>query len=92
MPVTKAYALYRICQELLGNILKHSAPDRVDINLHRDSHSIVLTICNDGSPCDTNAEGTGIGVESVRERLAAIGASASGLPFSDVITITCDLE
>lgn len=92
VPVTKAYALYRICQELLGNILKHSGPDRVDINLHRDSHSVVLTISSDGSPCDTNAEGTGIGVDSVRERLAAIGAFASGLPFSDVITITCDLE
>lgn len=92
VPVAKAYALYRICQELLGNVLKHSRPSSVHINLHRDSRNVELTISNDGTPHDADAKGDGIGVDSVRERLAAIGASASGLPFSDKITVTCGLD
>lgn len=92
VPTVKAYALYRICQELLGNILKHSRPNRVDINLRRDGRSIMLVINNDGTSTETCAKGNGIGVDSVKERLAAIGATASGLPFSEKIIITCSLD
>jgi hypothetical protein len=38
------------------------------------------------------SEGMGIGVESVRERLAAIDATAEGLPYAPVMTITCRVQ
>lgn len=92
VPPAKAYALYRICQELTGNILKHSKPERIEIRLHRDSNEITLSLRNDGAPSASQAKNTGIGIESVKERLAAIGGTADGLPYSPEITIRCKLD
>ncbi|MES2123073.1 MAG: sensor histidine kinase [Gemmatimonadota bacterium] len=68
-------ALYRIAQEALGNAARHSGVERVEMNLTRLGRGIRLTIADAGRGFDPDeaAAGPGIGLTSMRERLAALG-------------------
>lgn len=82
------YGLYRICQELTGNILRHTRPTLVSLQLEGSDSYLRLTLSHDGETPDT-PRGRGIGLASVNERLTALGATAEGLPCGRKITITC---
>lgn len=92
LPVRVSYELYRICQELLGNIVRHSAPAEVSLALRQDRTQVELVLRHNGKPVsgeDSVRGGAGgIGVKSVEQRLAAIGATAEGLPYAPAIRIS----
>ena len=94
LSVPVGYELYRICQELIGNMLRHAAPTEIDILLERDGTDVNLTLSHNGQISVTynQAHSHGIGIESVRERLAAIGATAKGFPSSAMIKIHCSMK
>jgi signal transduction histidine kinase len=85
------YSLYRICQELMGNMLRHANPAVISLSISLDADVLTVKLSHDGNVSSTS-NGTGIGIESVRERLAAIDATAEGLPYAPVITITCRVQ
>lgn len=90
--INMAYGLYRIAQELTSNILRHSNPTQIGISLLRKEDSIYLSINHNAPIVNMEKKGNGIGIESVKERIAAIGAKATGLPFSANITIECPVR
>lgn len=92
VPINTAYGLYRIAQELTGNILRHSNPTQINISLLHKEDSISLSIKHNAPIVGIEKKGNGIGIESVKERIAAIGAKATGLPFSANITIECPVR
>ena len=92
VPINTAYGLYRIAQELTGNILRHSNPTQINISLLHKEDSISLSIKHNAPIVGIEKKGNGIGIESVKERIAAIGAQATGLPFSANITIECPVR
>lgn len=68
--------IYRICQEAINNIIKHSKAKKVDIQILRHDHMVVLVILDDGHGFDydqyqTNNKTKGIGLMSIRERVRA---------------------
>ena len=74
-------AFYRVVQEALTNVLKHSGADRVSVILeHRDGHLLVIVEDNgmgfdyNGSVARTNAEPR-LGLPGMRERIEAIRGS-----------------
>jgi signal transduction histidine kinase len=85
------YSLYRICQELMGNMLRHANPAVISLSISLDADVLTVKLSHDGNESSTS-NGTGIGIESVRERLAAIDATAEGLPYAQVMTITCRVQ
>jgi signal transduction histidine kinase len=85
------YSLYRICQELMGNMLRHANPAVISLYISLDADVLTVKLSHDGNVSSTS-NGTGIGIESVRERLAAIDATAEGLPYAPVMTITCRVQ
>jgi signal transduction histidine kinase len=85
------YSLYRICQELMGNMLRHANPAVISLAISIDADVLTVKLSHDGNVSSTS-NGTGIGIESVRERLAAIDATAKGLPYAPVMTITCRVQ
>lgn len=91
VPQHKSYALYRICQELLGNIVRHANPTEVSVELALGNATVGIVIKNDATTSCQKA-GHGIGLESVKERLASIGATAEGLPFGRKIAISCSIK
>ncbi len=69
--------IYRIIQEAVNNIHKHSAAASATISLHRDSYRLRLTIEDDGDGFDeqavlnTNSSFKGMGLTSMQDRVLA---------------------
>ncbi|HEX9334198.1 MAG TPA: two-component regulator propeller domain-containing protein [Anaerolineales bacterium] len=64
-------ALYRITQEALANVARHSDARRVDISLVYNSDSVQLSVSDNGCGFDVNAK-HGMGLRSIRERVSSI--------------------
>lgn len=69
-----ATALFRIVQESLTNVARHSGASRVRIELSNDAHRVCLRVRDDGQGLQAG-EGRGIGLLSMRERANALGGS-----------------
>jgi signal transduction histidine kinase len=61
--------VYRITQEQLNNILKHSKAEHVDIAFARTGSEVHLTIADDGIGFDTKKIKSGLGLKNIRHRL-----------------------
>ncbi len=64
----KKVTLFRIVQEQLKNILKHSKAKQVDINLQSNDRDVQLTIKDDGIGFDLRQTRRGIGLSNIYER------------------------
>jgi signal transduction histidine kinase len=74
-------AAYRILQESLTNILRHSGAGTVEVSVDRREHEIVLTVMDDGrgvSPGPGDARGYGL--IGMRERASLVGGSCECAP------------
>jgi signal transduction histidine kinase len=73
-------SLYRMVQEALTNVVKHSKAKTVQINICHEDSKLVLSIEDDGKGFDTEkmscdkVEEYGIGLLGMRERFASAGA------------------
>jgi signal transduction histidine kinase len=65
--------VYRIIQEALTNISKHSQADEVRIKLRATAHSLYLTIEDNGRGFNPYQNTTGFGIQGMRERTLALG-------------------
>jgi signal transduction histidine kinase len=72
-PKDAAMNLYRIVQESLNNILKHSRAGNASITLERDVHEIQLTISDDGHGFNVEKNGKGMGLKNIAERVRILG-------------------
>jgi PAS domain S-box-containing protein len=71
IPEEIGLCLYRIVQEALGNVVKHSGAEHAGVELHASADTIYLQINDDGGGFDPNEiDGRGgLGLVSMRERL-----------------------
>jgi signal transduction histidine kinase len=68
-----ALALYRVAQEALTNIVKHSGATDASVNLTQGAGRITLTVSDNGIGFDPSRHHLGLGVMSMRERMEAVG-------------------
>ena len=78
VPERIAYEVYRIFQEQMGNIIRHSGATRIEAALKLSDTVLSLTISNDGRAFDPTPSREGIGLTVMSERAKAIGAVISG--------------
>jgi len=75
---TEEIALFRIAQEALNNVVKHSQARECSISLWQNEQAVVLSIVDKGTGFDTTRKpvmgGSGMGTTTMRERAEAIGA------------------
>lgn len=71
--------IFRICQEWLNNILKHSNAGVVKIELDQKPGNILLTIQDDGKGFDKKRlfDGTGLGWKNIQSRARILGAQVT---------------
>ncbi|HXN24881.1 MAG TPA: ATP-binding protein [Candidatus Dormibacteraeota bacterium] len=79
-PTSIETAVYRIIQEALNNVTKHSQAKNVTIQLNRDGRNLHCAIRDDGQGFDVPAvlarKGQkGLGLIGIRERLNAVGGT-----------------
>ncbi|MGA3155957.1 MAG: PAS domain-containing protein [Steroidobacteraceae bacterium] len=76
----QASHLYRIAQEVLTNILKHSQARNVGVRLEHDLHCVRLAVSDDGRgfALEQSAERRGtVGISSIYERALIAGGTAA---------------
>ncbi len=61
-----------MAQEALANAMRHSHARRIVITLRCDSETATLSVRDDGTGFDPQAEHSGLGLTSIRARLNAI--------------------
>ena len=69
----EAETFFRVAQEALANVARHSRSNRVSVELANHSPNIILTIEDNGVGFDLGEVEKGVGLDSMRERLEAIG-------------------
>lgn len=70
-------AFYRVAQEALSNVCKYSQAAYVQVSLRCENGEVRLTVEDDGSGFDLDdvrPHGSGLGLDSMRERAFLIGA------------------
>jgi ligand-binding sensor domain-containing protein/signal transduction histidine kinase len=71
----KAQALYRITQEALSNVSRHSQANEVVVSLHGNRENIELMVEDDGCGFDPQDVQAGVGLRSMRERVEKFNGS-----------------
>ena len=75
MPPSVQLCLFRVAQEALQNAVRHAAMRKLDIALHVDADRAELSVTDDGrgfAP-EAAANGSGVGIASMRERVRLAG-------------------
>lgn len=67
--------IFRVTQEALANITKHSGATKVNFVLTASKDKMVLEIRDNGRGFDTKTSHNGIGLRSMRERVEEIGGT-----------------
>ena len=77
IPDRAATAAYRIAQEALTNVARHSGASRVDVSLRVEEGALLLSVEDDGRGFDPGRldESKGLGVIGMRERASLIGGT-----------------
>jgi signal transduction histidine kinase len=70
-------AIYRIVQESLTNASKHGAAKRAVVEIHERDATIHISVRDDGSGFDIEAETDGFGLLGMRERVELLGGGIS---------------
>lgn len=88
-------AVYRIMQEALANIARHSSADNVQVSLIYQDSCVEFSVGDDGTGFDLREKRAGMGLDSMRERAEALGGefeikSAAGQ--GAVILVTFPIE
>lgn len=65
-------ALFRVLQEALANVARHSQANKVWVTLKSENDHVTLSIEDNGIGYDTERITRGIGLDSMKERLAAV--------------------
>lgn len=76
LPPGLSLSAYRIVQEALTNVLKHSSATRAWVRIAEDTEAVIVEVRDDGRPGDRpRAAGAGRGLIGMRERAAMFGGS-----------------
>lgn len=73
LPLGAEQVLFRVAQEALANVARHSRAGRVALKLSFTETAVTLTIHDDGQGFDPASARRGLGLDSMRERVEGIG-------------------
>jgi ligand-binding sensor domain-containing protein/signal transduction histidine kinase len=76
MPLETEQAIYRMIQEALANVARHSQADAVNVSLVYNSETVTLTVEDNGLGFDAKHKAGGMGLRIINERAKSIGGQA----------------
>ncbi|HXN46419.1 MAG TPA: chemotaxis protein CheB [Bryobacteraceae bacterium] len=79
IPFDVSLCLYRVAQECLHNIAKHSGANEATLALRGDKKGLVLSVIDKGEGFDPDLlpDQKGLGIVGIRERVRLVGGSVS---------------
>jgi NarL family two-component system sensor histidine kinase LiaS len=95
-PLEIEQALFRVAQEALANVAKHSGAEHADVDLVYAPDTLTLRVADDGRGFDpAKTTGDGFGMRSMRDRLLKLGGrvDVESKPGGGTrVTCVCPLE
>ncbi|NLG98181.1 MAG: HAMP domain-containing protein [Chloroflexi bacterium] len=73
LPLDLEQTLYRVAQEALSNVARHSRASSVTVRLAYEPDKVCLSVIDNGVGFDPAEHSSGYGLQSMRERLSAAG-------------------
>ena len=73
LPANVQFCLYRVAQEALNNVGKHSRARHASVQLGTTSDVVILEITDSGIGFESNVPVAGLGIASMRERMRTAG-------------------
>ncbi|WP_234311909.1 sensor histidine kinase [Streptomyces griseus] len=83
LPPGTDLAAFRILQEALTNVVRHSGSRHARVRLDHGDGTLRLRVDDDGPATGTDAGGSGNGLAGMRERAAALGGTIEAGPRPD---------
>ncbi len=83
LPPGTDLAAFRIVQEALTNVVRHSGSRHARVGLAREGGALRLRVDDDGPATGAEAGGSGNGLAGMRERAAALGGTIEAGPRPD---------
>ncbi|MFV0252841.1 MAG: sensor histidine kinase [Beutenbergiaceae bacterium] len=80
VPQTVQLALYRVAQEAIANVVRHSPQATVTLRLEA-ADRLTLTVLSKGEVAATSPDSGGTGIRGMMERMAAIGGTFRAGPI-----------
>lgn len=80
LPAGVELCAYRVIQEALTNVAKHSDARRAEVNIDYSPRRLTLEILNDGDPVSLAGGGGGQGLIGMRERVALLDGTLEAGP------------
>jgi ligand-binding sensor domain-containing protein/signal transduction histidine kinase len=75
LPLEIEQALYRITQESLANVARHSCANQMTIELSYSAETVEMVISDDGCGFNLDQKPAGVGLRTMQERAIMIGGS-----------------
>lgn len=72
LPKKTELALFRICQELINNVIKHANANFVSVQLFKNQNQIILMVEDNGKGISENDKSDGHGLLNIKSRLSTI--------------------
>jgi signal transduction histidine kinase len=69
--------LFRIAQEALANVARHSSASQAELSIDYEKDSVTLVIKDNGRGFDMSVPHSGLGLHSMQERAESLGGSFS---------------
>jgi len=89
---TTALAVYRIVQESLTNVIRHTHGARAEVRVtSRDGHTVVDVTNEGGNSKEPFVEGSGTGIVGMTERARAIGGNLQAGPVDGGFQVHAEL-
>lgn len=80
-------SLYRVCQELINNVVKHSGANQVEIQLYKAGQQLIMMVEDDGKGIPSNIKSDGIGLKNMRNRVSSLQGQLSIEPGPESGTV-----
>jgi signal transduction histidine kinase len=77
LPFEIGLCLFRVLQEALHNVVKHSGVKQVSVQLAESGNEVLLTVSDSGAGFDVEAakQGRGLGLTSMQERVRLVNGT-----------------
>jgi signal transduction histidine kinase len=77
LPPVTCESLFRIAQEALANVARHSSASQAELSIDYEKDSVTLVIKDNGRGFDMSVPHSGLGLHSMQERAESLGGSFS---------------
>jgi len=74
---TQSTAIYRILQESLNNIIRHTEAKNIEVRLSLQEDEINISVSDDGDGFDPEVASLGLGIKNIKARVESFGGKYS---------------